>query len=433
MYFDDRIVKYLQQKWGAVHPESADLSKELRPMAKLRKAAADAKKVLSANKDTPVFIQSLFNDHDFKTTISREVFVAMSEDLINRATAPLERLLEEKGLDKTGIDAIVIVGGGVRIPAVQQKIKDFMGMELAQNLNGDESFALGAAFHAANISTAFKPRLLGMSDITAYPVGVRLLDLPKEGEVAPEVEDDGELEEGEEAAEAAAVEGKVWSKKTQVFKKNNKLGKRRTVAFKHTKDFSATVYYTTAKILPAGIATPDVVSYDITGVEAALLEEEQLKVLEEVPQEPKVEVAFSLSSSGTLGMSRAELTLRKLIKVEIVKQKKAVNASETANTTEKDEEATDGETKEEDDVTEEKEATEEKDEVKSEGAADSKEESSDLPVVEEEVKEYKYHNKTVRIPLKIVTTYPAKLPLPMTKVPLSNRMLAPLLLLYSCT
>jgi hypothetical protein len=47
-----------------------------------------------------------------------------------------ERLLEEKGLDKTSVDAIVIVGGGVRIPAIQQKIKDFMGMELAQNLNG---------------------------------------------------------------------------------------------------------------------------------------------------------------------------------------------------------------------------------------------------------------------------------------------------------
>jgi hypothetical protein len=279
-----------------------------------------------------------------------------------------------------------------------------------------------------------------MADVTAYPVGVRLLDLPREGEaaaVAPDVvlEDAEEAEQAEDGVDEAAGDGsKVWSKKTQVFKKNNKLGKRRTVAFKHAKDFSATVYYTTAKLLQAGTATPDIVLYNITGVEAALAEKDNLAILEEVPQEPKVEVAFSLSSSGTIGLTRAELTLRKLIKVEVVKPK-VYNATAANSTTEKDEKnATDAdgetekETEEEDDTKEEEVKEETADEVKDEAKEEAKAQEGEAneggnstdnsteAKVEEEVKEYKYHNKTVRIPLKIVTSYPEALPLPMTKV-----------------
>jgi hypothetical protein len=280
-----------------------------------------------------------------------------------------------------------------------------------------------------------------MADVTAYPVGVRLLDLPREGEaavVAPEtvLEDAEEAEAAtEDGVDEATLDGsKVWSKKTQVFKKNNKLGKRRTVAFKHTKDFSATVYYTTAKLLQAGTATPDVVLYNITGVEAALAEKENMAILEEVPQEPKVEVAFSLSSSGTIGLTRAELTLRKLIKVEVVKPKvynataaNATNEEDEKNATDADGE-TEKEREEEDDTKEEEVKDETADEVKEDAKEEVKAEEGEAKEggnstdnsteakVEEEVKEYKYHNKTVRIPLKIVTSYPEALPLPMTKV-----------------
>ncbi|RYY86983.1 hypothetical protein EON63_04815 [archaeon] len=38
---------------------------------------------------------------------------------------------------------------------------------LGQHLNGDEAFALGAAFRAANLSTAFRVRKIGMTDVTS--------------------------------------------------------------------------------------------------------------------------------------------------------------------------------------------------------------------------------------------------------------------------
>ena len=52
-----------------------------------------------------------------------------------------------------------LLGGGVRVPAVQARLKELLGeLELGVHLNGDEAMALGAAFRAANISTAFRVR-----------------------------------------------------------------------------------------------------------------------------------------------------------------------------------------------------------------------------------------------------------------------------------
>jgi molecular chaperone DnaK (HSP70) len=45
-------------------------------------------------------------------------------------------------------------------------------------LDGDESMAMGAVFRAANLSTQFQVRKFGMIDVTPFPVGVRLANLP---------------------------------------------------------------------------------------------------------------------------------------------------------------------------------------------------------------------------------------------------------------
>lgn len=54
--------------------------------------------------------------------------------------------------------------------------------EVGQHLNGDEAMALGAAFRAANLSTAFRVRKVGMSDFLTFGVSVKLDTLPKVSE-----------------------------------------------------------------------------------------------------------------------------------------------------------------------------------------------------------------------------------------------------------
>ena len=45
-------------------------------------------------------------------------------------------------------------------------------------MNGDEAMALGASFRAANLSTAFRVRKVGMTDISSFGVSLKLETLP---------------------------------------------------------------------------------------------------------------------------------------------------------------------------------------------------------------------------------------------------------------
>jgi hypoxia up-regulated 1 len=174
----DHLVTEANKMFHAKGNKQMDVRTNQRAMAKLRVAAVKAKAVLSANKDTPIFVSSLANDIDFKTMLSRDKFIELSGDLIDRAVAPLKRVLDDKNFTPADIDAILIIGGGVRIPAIQSALKEFIKRDLGQGLDGDESMALGAVFRAANLSTQFQVRKFGMIDVTPFPVGVRLANLP---------------------------------------------------------------------------------------------------------------------------------------------------------------------------------------------------------------------------------------------------------------
>ena len=88
-------------------------------MARLRDTAKKMKEKLSANKQTPVTVEAISNDIDFRSKISREEFEEMNADLFERAVAPVRRLFEDSGLDVRSVDACVIVGGGSLMPKIQ--------------------------------------------------------------------------------------------------------------------------------------------------------------------------------------------------------------------------------------------------------------------------------------------------------------------------
>lgn len=63
------------------------------------------------------------------------------------------------------------------------------------HLNGDETVALGSAFRAANVSTAFKPRFVGMTDISPFSIGVEFYRSMNDDAVAPLAEESEMKEE----------------------------------------------------------------------------------------------------------------------------------------------------------------------------------------------------------------------------------------------
>ena len=94
--------------------------------ARIMKAAGRAKKILSANTETVVSIEGIYEDEDFRTTISREELYAECDSLFERALVPLENAVKTSGYDREDIESIVLVGGGTRIPKIRQLLTAFL-------------------------------------------------------------------------------------------------------------------------------------------------------------------------------------------------------------------------------------------------------------------------------------------------------------------
>merc|ERR1719471_2529763 len=158
------MVLVSQLKIAAESDMSTDFTDNFRAMGRLREAAKKAKFKLSANRETTVRITSLYDDMDFKHKVTREDFWKSSESLFNRVLAPVEIALERAGLEKEDLEGIVLMGGGSRVPKIQELLVEFLDKPLKRDLNTDEAAALGAAFRAANESTTFRVRQIGFVD-----------------------------------------------------------------------------------------------------------------------------------------------------------------------------------------------------------------------------------------------------------------------------
>jgi len=105
------------------------------------------------------------------------------EKLFERILEPLNDAITKSKLNKQDIEGITLVGGGTRIPQIRDILTDYLGKKLREDLNAEESPAFGAAFRAANISSAFRVRGVALEDITPYPIGVRLRNLNEQSSI----------------------------------------------------------------------------------------------------------------------------------------------------------------------------------------------------------------------------------------------------------
>jgi len=166
--FDKALVDHLQKEFLGKY--KIDITTNGKAMTRVLAAADKLKKILSANSQAPLNIESLMNDIDVRAMVTRQEFEAMVEPLLNRVHLPLEKALADAGLTKEDIDIIEVVGGGSRVPAVKERIQNFFGKPLSFTLNQDEAVARGCAFGCAILSPVFKVRDFAVQDVISYPI-----------------------------------------------------------------------------------------------------------------------------------------------------------------------------------------------------------------------------------------------------------------------
>merc|ERR1712228_429987 len=136
-----------------------------------------------------------------------------THDLFQRSVIPIQKALDTANKTLEDVDMIELIGGGMRVPAVQESLSNTLAkisekkFELGMHINSDESMALGAAFHGANVSTAFRVRHIGMSDVNPFEIGISLsnLKIDKSELVAEGTEVGKEGEDGEKKEEGGIL------------------------------------------------------------------------------------------------------------------------------------------------------------------------------------------------------------------------------------
>lgn len=166
--FNLALVNHFQKEFKAKY--KIDITTNPKAMVRVETSCEKLKKILSANQQAPMNIESLMNDVDVTGMITRQEFEALIEPVLSRVTVPIEQALAEAKLTKEDIDVIELVGGCTRVPSLKDRIQDFFGKQLSFTMNQDEAIARGCAFSCAILSPVFKVRDFAVQDICSYPI-----------------------------------------------------------------------------------------------------------------------------------------------------------------------------------------------------------------------------------------------------------------------
>ncbi|GAB4818888.1 hypothetical protein N2152v2_005934 [Parachlorella kessleri] len=147
-----------------------DVKSQLRARFRLRLACEKLKKILSANSEAPINVESLQNDVDASGMMTRDVFEEMSKPVLDRLLVPVQKAVEAAGLTPEQVSAVELVGGSSRIPALQRILTTYFGREPSRTLNAKETVSRGCALQAAMLSPSFKVRDFQVVD--SFPYGV---------------------------------------------------------------------------------------------------------------------------------------------------------------------------------------------------------------------------------------------------------------------
>ncbi len=177
--FDNAIVEYLADAFKK--KENMDLKTDKLALQRLKEAAEKAKIELSSAQTTEVnlpFITARMEGGSstplhLVETISRSQLEKMVGDLIKKTLEPCKKALADAGVDKGGIDEVILVGGMTRMPRVREIVKEFFGKEPHTGVNPDEVVAMGAAIQAGVLQGDVKDVLL--LDVTPLSLGIETL------------------------------------------------------------------------------------------------------------------------------------------------------------------------------------------------------------------------------------------------------------------
>ncbi len=232
--FDRAITEHLADEFKTKY--HFDIRTNAKAYSRVMRASEKVKKVLSANTSAPVNIESVMNDVDAQSSLSREELEELVQPLLERVDDPVKEALAVAGLKIDEIDSIELIGGCTRVPVLKTKLAEIFGKPLSFTLNQDEAVAKGAAFICAMHSPTMRVKPFKFEDINRYSVTYS-------------------WDKGDEDTDHL-----------EVFPKGGAYPSTKMITLYRKGDFEIQAKYTNAEELPEGISQ-DIATWKIAGVE----------------------------------------------------------------------------------------------------------------------------------------------------------------------
>ena len=146
-------------------------------LARIKDAAEKAKIELSSSLNTVISLPFLAmgpqGPVNFETTLSRAKFQDLTRHLLKRCEEPVRRALADAHMSAADLHQVLLIGGSIRMPAVQELVKNLTGKQPNLSVNPDEAVSIGAAYQGGVVSGDVKDVIL--LDVTPLTLGIETL------------------------------------------------------------------------------------------------------------------------------------------------------------------------------------------------------------------------------------------------------------------
>ena len=132
--------------------------------------AERAKRELSTADSYTVRVPFYDGHSSYEKIVTRAELDSLTTEWIARTIKCCKQAMLDSGLSVTDLDAVVLVGGSTRKPAVREAVAKFFGREVDLSQHPDEAIALGATIQAGVMSGAMRKMVL--LDVIPLSLGI---------------------------------------------------------------------------------------------------------------------------------------------------------------------------------------------------------------------------------------------------------------------
>ena len=172
--WDNAVAKWIHDQIKAQF--NIDINDKM-AQQRYKDAAEKAKIELSSSVETTISLpfigMNASGPINFEATLTRAKFEELTKDLLFRCEGPIQKAMADAKITPDDLGEVLLIGGSIRMPAVQELVKRYTRKTPNLSVNPDEAVSIGAAIQGGIVSGDVKDVVL--LDVTPLTLGIETM------------------------------------------------------------------------------------------------------------------------------------------------------------------------------------------------------------------------------------------------------------------